>query len=371
MNVCVTGATGFVGAHVARALAARGDTVRVAYRNPDRLDRLAGVRFKRARADVLDLASMRRAVRDSEVLFHTAGYVGSSPVDRVWEMNARAPRIAVEAAAAEGLRRVVVTSSVSAIGPAPSDDGRPAAEDNAYPAGGLGLDYADSKRRGEEEALEAGEGFGVEVVVVNPSYVLGVPVDRSQPGETSTRIVGNYLLGRLPAVIDAPQNFVDVEDVAEGHLLAAERGKPGERYILGGHNLTWPEFLDRVARLSGAHHPLIVLPRVIADVARMRERLGLPGVIAAQGYSLMAQEWRFSSERAERELGFRPRPLDDTLRATIDWYRELMVAGAFEDRGASGLSVASASLRVAQRAGLLAGLRQAERVVGRRLVAGG
>ncbi len=97
--------------------------------------------------------------------------------------------------------------------------------------------------------------------MVNPSYVFGAPVDRSQPGETSTRMIGNYLRGRLPAVVDAQTNVVDVRDVAKGHLLAAERGRPGERYVLGGHDVGWVELLERVAELSGVHHPLLVLPR--------------------------------------------------------------------------------------------------------------
>src|SRR5919112_4690620 len=223
MRVCVTGATGFVGAHVARALADRGHEVKVAYRNPDKLDALSGVDFRRAKADVLDFKAMRRAVRGSEVLFHTAGFVGSSPLEQVWRLNAHGPVVAVEAAAAEGLRRVVVTSTISAIGPA---NGRPADERTEYPEDWMRLAYPDSKHEGEVAALEAGERHGIEVVVVNPAYVFGVPVNRAQPGETSTRTVGNYLRGRLPAVIDAPMNFVDAEDVADGHLLAAERGKP-------------------------------------------------------------------------------------------------------------------------------------------------
>src|SRR5215218_97659 len=154
MKVCVTGATGFVGAHVARALAERGDEVRVAYRNPDKLDALKGVSFKRTKADVLDFKALRRAVKGSEVLFHTAGYVGSSPAERVWRLNAHAPVNAVEAAAAEGVKRVVVTSTISAIGPA---NGRLADERTEYPENWTGLAYPDSKHEGEREALEAGE----------------------------------------------------------------------------------------------------------------------------------------------------------------------------------------------------------------------
>src|SRR5919202_2057258 len=117
-KVCVTGATGFVGAHVARALAERGDDVRVVYRNPDKLDALKGVKYRKAKADVSDYRALRRALRGSEVLFHTAGYVGSSPAERVWRLNAHAPIVAVEAAAAEGVKGAVLTLTISAARPA-------------------------------------------------------------------------------------------------------------------------------------------------------------------------------------------------------------------------------------------------------------
>jgi dihydroflavonol-4-reductase len=366
-KVCVTGATGFVGAHLARALAERGDDVRVVYRSANTLDALSGVKFRRAKADVLDFKAMRRAVRGSETLFHTAGFVGSSPAERVWRLNAHAPMVAVEAAAAEGVKRVVVTSTISAIGPA---NGRPATETTDYPEDWMGLAYPDSKHEGEVAAFEAGERHGIEVVVVNPAYVLGVPVNRAQKGENSTRTVGNYLRGRLPAVIDAPMNFVDVEDVAAGHMLAADRGKPGERYILGGENLSWAALVDRLADLSGVHVPVMVLPREVAYVARVRAALGLPGVMSTEGYELMGQEWAFSSHKAERELGYRARTLDETLHATIDWYRELIDLGVFDDATGSGLSRMADVTRTAARLGLFQPLRVGQRMVGRQVVAG-
>ena len=301
-------------------------------------------------------------------MFHVAGYVASRPTRKVWEINARSPLVAVEAAALEGAKRVVLTSTISAVGTAngtPAERGQPRIRTRAS-----GLTYADSKRGGEREALAAGERLGVEVVVVNPAYVLGVPVDHSQPGETSTRIVGNYLRGRLPAVLDAPMNFVDVEDVAAGHLLAADRGRPGERYILGGHNRAWAELIDMVADAVDEHRPLLVIPPEIAIVGRLRERLGLPGMIAAEAYALMGQDWRFSSAKAKRELGYRSRPLKETVRATAEWYLELIAAGVFDDADRSALSVATQGLQVADRLGLLWGLRPAQAIVRRRLVAG-
>jgi dihydroflavonol-4-reductase len=310
---------------------------------------------------------MRRAVRGSEVLFHTAGYVGSNPAERVWRLNAQGPVVAVEAAAAEGVKRVVVTSTISAIGL--PRDGRPADETTEYPEDWLGLAYPDSKHEGELAALEAGERHGVEVVVVNPGYVLGVPVNRAQPGETSTRTVGNYLRGRLPGVIDAPMNFADVEDVAEGHLLASDQGKPGERYILGGENLGWPQLIERVAELSGVRFPVLVMPAGIARMGRVREAIGLPGPITVEAYELMGKDWRFSSSKAERELGYRTRPLDETLEATIEWYRELIEADVFDD-SSSTLSQWAGGMQAAAGLGLLLPVRIGQRVVGRRVLVG-
>ena len=366
MKAVVTGATGFVGGHVARLLAERGDEVTATFRNPDRLGRLREIDVREVKADALDRSAMRRAISGCEVVFHTAGYVGSKPADEVWRQNALAPRRVVEAAAAEGVGRVIVTASVAAIGPAAP--GQIAAEDDVY-RGGDGA-YADSKHEGEAEAFAAGARLGVEVVSVDPSYVLGVPLDRSQPGETSTRIVGNYLLGRLPAVVEGGTNIVDVEDVARGHLLAAERGVPGERYILGGTNMSWVELIDRIAALSDVHHPLIVLPVESAAIARATLATRLPTPVAPEGILLMAENWRASSRKARRELGFTTRSVESTLVETIDWYRELIERGVFAGRAASGMSVASYGMRVAGRAGLIRGLRGVERWTGRRMVAG-
>ena len=366
-SVLVTGATGFVGAHVTRALVERGDDVRAGYRNPKRLDRLGDLDVEQVQGEVLDLAAMRAAMRGCDVVFHVAGMVGSTPIGKVWEMNQRGPLVAVEAAAMEGVRRVVVTSTISAVGTA---NGRPANEENPYPEEGLGLTYADAKRAGEREAIAAGERLGVEVVVVNPAYVLGVPVDTSQPGETSTRIVGNYLRGRLPVVLDAAINFVDVEDVATGHVLAAERGIPGERYILGGHNRPWAELIDMVAQASEIRHPLLVIPSEVGRIAELRERVGLPGTISAEAFGLMGQDWRFTSAKAKRELGYRPRPLAQTVTATVEWYLELIRAGAFDDSRRSPMSAMAEGLGAVGRFGLLWPLRPAEKLLRRRLLAG-
>jgi dihydroflavonol-4-reductase len=366
VTVCVTGATGFIGAHVAR-LASDGGPVRVTYREDARLTRLGDVDAEPVRADVLDRTALRRAFRGCDTVYHCAGYVGSHPAEQVWRVNALSPRIAVEAAAAEEVGRVVVTSSVAGIGPAPP--GETGTEEDVYRGGGRGLAYPDAKHEGENEALAAGARHGVDVVIVNPSYVFGVPVDAGQPGETSTRMIGNYLRGRLPALVDGETNVVDVRDVATGHIRAAERGRAGERYVLGGQDTRWVDLFERVAELSGVRHPLLVLPREAGALARAAEAAGLPSPVSAEGLVLMAQNWRYSSAKARRELGYRARALDRTLSDTIDWYRDLIDSGALGGGRPSALSLAAAGMRAADRVGALRPLRLAERYVGRRLVA--
>jgi dihydroflavonol-4-reductase len=367
-RICVTGATGFLGSHLVQLLCERGHDVRAVCRDPGRPGPLSVLRARRVKGDIGDYRSLRRAFKGAETVFHTAGYVGSRPVDRAWRINAEGPLAVAEAAAAAGCRRVVLTSSISAIG-LPEDE-RPADEETRYPAEWLGLTYPDSKHEGERVALEAADRHGVELVVVNPGYVLGAPLGHAQASANSARIVGNYLRGRLPAVIASEMNFVDVRDVAEGHVLAAEKGRPGERYILGGCNTTWPALIDRVAELSGVNHPVVVLPPQIARVVRIRDALGIPGPMAAEGYELMAQPWRFSSAKARRELGYRARPLDQTLRSAIDWYMELIERRTFRNAHRSSLSMLAAGTQALGKVGLLEPVKVTQRLAGRRLLVG-
>jgi len=365
MKVCVTGATGFVGAHVAAALAERGDEVRVTVRDRRRLAALDGRVVESIDADVLDRRSMRRALEGCDTLFHAAGMVASRPHGQVWQVNAVGPRIAVESAAEAGVQRVVLTSSVASIGPAKGE--RAATERNPYPPSGTGLLYTDSKYEGERAALAAGDRLGIDVVSVCPSYVLGPALNRARPGETSTRIVANYLRGRLPAIVDAYTNIVDVEDVAAGHLLAAERGRAGERYIVGGDNMRWSEVIERVARIAGVRHPLIVLPPEIVGVADILKRAGVPfGVL--EGIRLMAPDWRYSSAKARRELGYRPRRASETLKRTVDWCLELIEDDRLPPSKSRSFDVMTAAVRAADRVGLLLPLRAAGQVAGRRTV---
>jgi dihydroflavonol-4-reductase len=365
MKVCVTGATGFIGAHVASKLVAAGHDVRVTVRDPGRLRAVAGIEVEPVKADILDRRSMRRAFKGCELVFHTAGLVASRPEADVWRVNAIAPRLMVEAADRAGVRRVVVTSSVGALGPARGN--RAANEENAWPAEGIGLIYTDAKHEGELAALDAGDRLGLEAVAVNPAYVLGAAHNRTIAGETSTRIVANYLRGRLPAIVDSYTNVVDVEDVAQGHVLAGTKGRPGERYILGGDNLRWSEVIERVAKLAGVDHPLIVLPPGIGAAAGALQRLGV-GFGVLEGMRLMAPAWRYSSAKARRELGYEPRSANETLRRTVEWYLELIEDDRLPATRTRSFDYATGAVRLADRLGLLLPLRAAGGLAGRKLV---
>lgn len=363
MLVCVTGATGFVGGHVAAQLARAGHRVRVTYRDQGRLARLGDVADEVRRADVLDARALRTAFKGVDAVFSTAGVVGSS--ERAWRVNALAPRIVVEAAAAAGVSRLVHTSSVVAVGP--SRPGELGHEDDIYRGARLGLAYVDSKHEGEAQAIAAALRVGLEIVVVNPAYVLGAPLDRAAVAESSSRRMLDFLAGRMAVMVDGATNVVDVRDVARGHLLAFERGRAGERYILGAHNLRWSEIVEEMQRVCGDRRPVVMLPPELARVAHVQELLGLPGFLTGGLLTrLAAPNWQYSSEKAEHELGYRGRPLQDTLLDALEWYRGLQAAGAVDREWGPGVY----ALAIARRAGVLTALRGVGRLTGRHLVVG-
>jgi dihydroflavonol-4-reductase len=354
VRALVTGAAGFIGAHVAAALAAGGAAVRAFDR-----DEPAGGRIEDwVRGDVLDVDALRRALGGCDAVFHLAAIYSYSrgAAARMLEVNLEGTRNVLAAA---GERRVVHTSSAATCGPVP---GRAATERDEPPSWELKVAYKRSKIESERLALRAG------AVVVNPTTPVG-PGDR-RPTPTG-QMIDHVISGRARAFVRTTAlNVVSVDDVARGHLLAHERGRAGERYILGGVNLGWVELIDRIADLSGIHHPIAVLPPEAAALARMQAALRLPGVIAPEGVLLMAANWRASSQKARKELRYRSRPLEKTLRETVDWYLELIDRGVFAGRRVSPTSLAAGGMRAAHRLGLTRGLQAAERYAGRRLVAG-
>ncbi len=317
MTTLVTGATGLVGSHVTRLLVARGDAVRVLVRERSPLDELDGLEVELAYGDVLDRASVRRAMRGVQRLFHVAGITSlRASADRVFAVNVGGTRIVLEEALRAGVARAVHTSSVAAVGPAVR--GSTADEDQVFRAGRYGLPYVNAKHEAELEAMRLA-AHGLPVVIVNPAHVFGAG-DRHR---SSTELVRRFLRGSIPAYVDGALNIVDAEDVAQGHLLADERGEVGERYILGNRNFTLDRLFADLARLSGVEPPALKLP-LAAALALARAAELAPGRPAVTTVEVRASSlwWAFRSTKAKRELDWRPAHHEDTLQTTIDWYRE-------------------------------------------------
>jgi dihydroflavonol-4-reductase len=312
----VTGGNGFVGAAVVRLLAARGDDLRLTLRRRSRLELLDGIDHQAVDCDVLDRPAVRRAMRGVDRVFHIAGLVSMRPADadRLFEVNVGGTRVVLEEALRAGVERVVYTSSVAAVGPAPP--GETADERQLFTAGHLDIPYVNSKHEAEIEALRLA-AQGLPVVVVNPCYVFGA----GDVYQRATAIVRRFLLGRIPAYVDGALNVVDVDDVARGHILADERGQVGERYILGNRNYTLDRLFADLARLSGVEAPALKLsPTVALRLAQAAEAAPMRPPITVQEVRLASQWWTYRNTKAKRELGWTTAPHEDTLEATVGWY---------------------------------------------------
>ncbi|MEA2444779.1 MAG: hypothetical protein QOJ12_2071, partial [Thermoleophilales bacterium] len=256
----VTGGSGFIGSHVVRLLAERGDELRLTMRPRSRLENLEGLDYERVDADVNDRVAIRKALRGVDRVFHCAGLLSTRPADveRVFDVNVEGTRIVLEEALRAGVERVVYTSSAAAIGPAPAPN-EAADERQLFTAGHLQIPYVNSKHEAEVEAFRLA-ARGLPLVVVNPGRVFG----RGDIYARATSVVRRFLLGRTQIYANGGLNVVDVGDVARGHLLADERGLVGERYILGNRNYTLDRLWADLARLSGVEPPALRLEPAMA-----------------------------------------------------------------------------------------------------------
>ena len=331
----VTGGSGFVGSHVVRELAARGEELRLLVRRGSSLDHLADIEFEQTNGDVLDRRAVSRAVSGTDKAFHIAGTTSmlTQHREKVFDLNVKGTRIVLEECLKQGVARVVFTSSVAAIGPA-SPRGT-ADETQPFQAGSLGIAYVNSKHEAEVEALRLA-AHGLQVVIVNPSFVLG-PDD---PRGTSMELVRRFLLGRIPAYVEGGLNIVDVRDVAKGHLLADEKGEPGERYILGGRNFTFDRLFADLARISGRDYVPVKLPSAPARLAvGLMAWAGIPVPISPDEVRSASCWWTYRNAKARKELGFKPRPHEETLEDAVRWQMEQLGASVRTRRGAPDLAL--------------------------------
>ncbi len=324
MTVLITGGTGFVGSAIARRLLDAGLEVRALARRGANRANLEGLPVEIVEGDLLDPASLARAAKGCTAVFHAAADYRlwlPNPAE-IYECNVEGTRNVMIAALEAGVARVVYTSSVATLGL--KEGGVPSDEDTPVSIADMIGHYKRSKFLAESEVKRLAAQEGVPVVIVNPSAPVG-PRD-IKPTPTGRMIV-EAAAGRMPAYVETGLNVVHVEDVAEGHLRAYERGRVGERYVLGGTNMTLREILTEIAVLTGRSPPRIRLPHnvvmPIAYVAEAAAKLTGSEPVATRDSVRMAKKLMYySSDKARRELGFQPRPARAAFAAAIRWFRE-------------------------------------------------
>ena len=323
MRALVSGATGFVGAAVARALLREGWTVRVLVRDGSDRSNLKELALEFAIGDLTDLKSLTRAIQDCGALFHVAAdyRLGARDPSLLYLTNVEGTRNILQAARQAGVEKIVYTSSVATMGIPP--DGSPGDEQTPVGLAAMIGHYKRSKFLAEQAVLEAARA-GLSVVIVNPSTPVG-------PGDVKPTPTGQLVLdaasGRMPAYVDTGLNIVHVDDVAAGHLLAYHRGRAGERYILGGEDLTLKEILAHIARLTGRKPPSVRLPyAAVLPIAYLAEAWakisGRSGRVTLEGVRMSRKRMFFSSAKAMRELGYSFRPPAQAFDDAVRWFRE-------------------------------------------------
>lgn len=335
MSILVTGGTGFVGSAVARALVARGERPRcLARRGSDRRN-LADLEVEIVEGDLTDTPSLEAALEGCKALFHVAADY------RIWvrdpevmhRTNVEGTRRLMEAALRLGVERVVYTSSVAVLGKAPG--GAPADEETPVALDDMIGVYKRSKFLAEEAVRRLQREAGLPVVIVNPSTPIG-PRD-VKPTPTG-RMVVDAAAGRIPAFVDTGLNVVHVDDVAEGHMQAYDRGKAGERYLLGGENLDLAEILRQVAELRDRPAPRVRLPRrplfplAYAAEAWARATGGREPLLTVDGLKMAAKPMYFSHDKAARDLGYRPRPAAEAIHDAVAWFERAGYLGEHPSR---------------------------------------
>ena len=317
--VLVTGATGFVGWHVARLLAERGFRVRALVRNPGRLRELD---VETVQGDLRDRDAVRRAVSGCGGLFHIAAdyRLWARDQDELYQSNVEGTRNVLEAAREEGVERAVYTSTVGCIGipdGAIGDENCPVSLEDMTGA------YKRSKFMAEQVAVEVASK-GLPVAIVNPTAPVG---DHDFKPTPTGKIIVDFVRGAMPAYVETGLNLVDVRDVAAGHILAYERGKPGERYILGCENLTLQAIFSELEQISGHRAPTLRIPYAMAWAVGVVST-GLANLTGAEprapidAVRMSRKKMFVSSEKATRELGYQAAPVGDALMRAVKWFRE-------------------------------------------------
>jgi dihydroflavonol-4-reductase len=323
MTTLVTGATGFLGSAVVRALLDRGEAVRVLARPGSDRRNIEGLDVEIAQGDLRDLPSLLSAVKGCRALYHAAAdyRLWARDPGELYETNVTATRDLLLLAAEAGVERIVYTSSVATLGREAS--GRPADEQTPVTIDDMTGHYKRSKFMAEEEVKRLVREERIPVVIVNPSTIIGPRDIRPTP---TGRMVAAAARGKIPAFVDTGLNVVHVDDVAAGHLQAFQHGQVGERYVLGGEDMMLREILAEIATLVGRAPPRIRLPRgavlpiaYIAEfAARIRGSREEP-LVTVDGIKMSKSLMFFSSDKARKAIGYSPRPAREALADAVRW----------------------------------------------------
>jgi len=318
----VTGGTGFIGAHVVRALLARGREVRCLVRPGTTRDNLVGLPVEIVAGDLNDAPSHARACAGADIVYHVAADYRLYARDprEIYRVNVEGTKSLLRAAGEAGVTRFVHTSSVGALGL--TKDGSPADETTPVTLEQVVGHYKRSKFLAEREA-EAAAAAGLPVVIVNPSTPIGEYDIKPTP---TGQVIVDFLARRMPAYVRTGLNLVDAKDVAEGHLLAAERGRVGEKYILGHRNMTLKEMLDLLAEITGLTAPRLrvphALPMLVGAIDTTLARLtGRVPRVPLEAVRMSRKTMFFDASKAVRELGLPQTDVADALRRAVDWFR--------------------------------------------------
>ena len=322
MKALVTGATGFVGGAVARALLRAGTDVRVLARPTADLQNLEGLRVERIAGDLRDPASLRTALSGCQHLYHVAAHYALWAKDPsiFYDVNVEGTKNLLEAARDVGTERIVYCSTIGAIGLPP--EGGPGTEETPVSLGQMAGHYKRSKYLAEQEVLRLARE-GLPVVIVNPS----APVGEGDVKPTPTgQVIVDFMKGRMPAYIETGMNIVDVDDVAQGHLLAMQKGRIGERYILGCKNLLLREVFEILSTLTGIKAPALKLPRLaVLPLAYANywfaNLTGQPPRIPLEGVKMAKYKMHYDCSKAIRELGLPQTPPEVALDKAVRWFR--------------------------------------------------
>ncbi|HEY5253873.1 MAG TPA: hopanoid-associated sugar epimerase [Acidobacteriaceae bacterium] len=323
MRIFVTGATGFVGSHVARSLGAAGAELRLLTRKTSRTEHLEGLPAELVTGDLLQPENLRSAISGCDALVHVAADYRLWVPDpkTMYAANVEGTKALLRLARETGVGRVVYTSSVATMGFL--SDGTVVDEETPVSIANMIGHYKRSKFLAEQEAIAAAR-LGQRVVILNPTTPIGS--DDAKPTPTG-RVVVDFLNRKFPAYVDTGLNLVDVQSVAAMHVAALERGASGERYILGGENLTLKQILDRMAAMTGLPSPTIQVPHAVAmtfaffDEWITGRMLGHEPRATVEAVRMGKKKMFASSAKAERDLGFQVVPVDSALRDAIDWFR--------------------------------------------------